>query len=363
MRPVALGILALVTSGWAAAADRPNQYVSVQGLYTDPDEQRGADYGLGVSLSFAGRLGRDTFLELRAVSNTLETGETGTQDFYQYGLGIDFVTSFGDETGGHLYTAFGGGGMRNDVVPNTKDETSGYGDAAFGWRFAPLANWSARPRLEVRATYDTFDEGVADIAVSFGFDILPRADRVVEKVVEKIVEVPKIVEKVVEVPVERIVEKEVIREVEPVDADGDGVYDARDKCPDTLKGAKVDPDGCVRVAQTITLPNIEFQSAKVELTEKGTGTLEAVVKFMQSQPDVVLEIVGHTDSQGPDAYNMTLSEGRARAVLTFLITKGIAAERVTSKGMGESQPVANNATKEGRAQNRRVELRIRGKTP
>jgi hypothetical protein len=69
-----------------------------------------------------------------------------------------------------------------------------------------------------------------------------------------------------------------------------------------------------------------------------------------------IEVAGHTDSMGSDAYNMKLSQQRAGAVRNFLISKGVAADRLTAKGYGESQPVADNATREGRIQNRRVEL-------
>jgi outer membrane protein OmpA-like peptidoglycan-associated protein len=72
--------------------------------------------------------------------------------------------------------------------------------------------------------------------------------------------------------------------------------------------------------------------------------------------DVNIEVAGHTDSKGSDAYNMKLSQQRAEAVRNFLISRGVAADRLTAKGYGESQPVADNATEEGRFQNRRVEL-------
>ena len=75
--------------------------------------------------------------------------------------------------------------------------------------------------------------------------------------------------------------------------------------------------------------------------------------------DVVsIKVVGHTDSQGSDAYNQKLSERRASSVAAFLLSNGLAPEKLTSQGLGESQPVADNSTEEGRAQNRRVELQI-----
>lgn len=353
-----LALVALATIGTATAA-APDRYFSISGVYTEPDSNRNADYGLGYSLGYGFLFDPAASVELRGWSNSLETGPGTVQDFYQYGLGVDLVGSLGNPAQGHFFGAIGGGGVRNDVLPNSKDDTGLYGNVALGWRGAPLKNWSLRPRLEVRGTYDAFDGGQTDVALGVGIEILPRADRIVERerIVEKTVEVPKIVEKVVEVP------KEVVKEVmiEPVDSDGDGIYDARDKCPNTLKGAKVDANGCVVTEQTITLPNIEFKSGKALLTDKGEGTLEAVLRFLESQPEVGLEIVGHTDSQGPENYNLKLSQDRARSVLDFLAGKGIASSRLTSKGMGESKPIASNATAAGRAKNRRVELNIKAK--
>ena len=356
----AAGLAALLTliAAGAAQAAYPDSYVTVEGYYTDPDAARNADFGMGFALGMGFRVGDTTSLEVRGFSNTFETGPAGPRDYFQLGLGLDLLQAYGDEARGHLYSRLGGGVVDNDVVPNSRDETNIYGNVAFGYRGTPLQNWNLRPRFELRGVYDAFDGGQQEFVAALGFDILPRQDRVVEKVVEKIVE------KIVEVPVEKIVEKEVLKEVVlDVDSDGDGVVDARDKCPNTLAGAKVDGDGCVRAEQTITLPNIEFESGKSALTARGEGTLEAVVRFLDSQPDVGLEIIGHTDSQGADAYNLKLSEGRARSVLQYLVAKGASAARLSSKGMGESQPIASNETKEGRAQNRRVELRIRAKAP
>ena len=144
----------------------------------------------------------------------------------------------------------------------------------------------------------------------------------------------------------------------PKDSDGDGVPDFKDNCPDTPKGAKVDPMGCEIAGNmmiNITADHFDFDSATLKPAMK--AELDGVAgKVMASKGNEMLEIVGHTDSTGPDAYNQGLSERRAQAAADYLGGKGISASNMTIKGMGESAPIADNATRDGRAMNRRVEI-------
>jgi OOP family OmpA-OmpF porin len=144
----------------------------------------------------------------------------------------------------------------------------------------------------------------------------------------------------------------------PLDSDGDGVPDYKDNCPGTPKGAKVDPSGCEIMADmTIrtTADHFDFDSA--ELKPAMMSELDnAANQINASKGDEMLEIVGHTDSTGPEDYNQGLSERRAQAAADYLAGKGVSASRMTVKGMGESSPVADNSTREGRSMNRRVEL-------
>lgn len=144
----------------------------------------------------------------------------------------------------------------------------------------------------------------------------------------------------------------------PLDSDGDGVPDYKDNCPGTPKGAKVDPSGCEIMADlTIrtTADHFDFDSA--ELKPAMMSELDSAANQIKaSKGDEMLEIVGHTDSVGPADYNQGLSERRAQAAADYLGSQGVDASRMTVKGMGETAPVADNATREGRAMNRRVEL-------
>ena len=363
----ALAIFLVGLSGSAQAADTykpPDRYIAYGGSYMSV-EDRGADYGIGFNLAYAGRIGVRSWWEGRLFTSVLETGDATQPDFYQSGLGLDLIQSLSDESRTHFYALIGGGVALNDVSPDENDGTSGYGNVGLGLRGAVWPNWGLRPRIELRYVHDTVAEGVNDIVLGIAMEIPPKREKVVEKVVE--------VEKIVEVPVEveKIVEKEVVCVVPPTepvkaavaesDTDRDGVPDSADRCSDTLAGAKVDEKGCVKEEQKISLPNIELESASTVLAPGGKEKLESVVAFLQNQTEVQVDVFGHTDSQGKDAYNQKLSEGRAAAVMEYLVSRGVSKDRLSSKGFGETQPIATNETAEGRAKNRRVELLLRTK--
>jgi OmpA-OmpF porin, OOP family len=114
----------------------------------------------------------------------------------------------------------------------------------------------------------------------------------------------------------------------------------------------------VEVGQVVRLNNIFFEFGKAVLKEESFVELDNVVTFMNKNPVMEIAIAGHTDNVGADEANLKLSGERAKAVLDYLISKGISASRLTSKGYGETQPVGSNDTEEGKQQNRRVEFRI-----
>ncbi|MBL8225406.1 MAG: OmpA family protein [Chromatiales bacterium] len=144
----------------------------------------------------------------------------------------------------------------------------------------------------------------------------------------------------------------------PVDSDGDGVVDGVDQCPGTPAGAKVDAQGC---ETELTLKGVTFALNSATLTGQDQLLLNSVASILQQRPQFNVEIVGHTDSTGSDALNQDLSERRAAAVRDYLVGQGIPAERLTSRGAGESEPIADNDTAEGRALNRRVTLNFSGR--
>jgi outer membrane protein OmpA-like peptidoglycan-associated protein len=156
----------------------------------------------------------------------------------------------------------------------------------------------------------------------------------------------------------------------PLDSDGDGVPDGIDQCAGTPVGSQVDSTGCTPVASAklielldtgkIRLENVHFATSKVALTPDSYPALDALGQLLLQWPQLQIEIAGHTDSQGAAASNQKLSLARAQAVVDYLVQKfpGLDSKQYTAKGYGESQPVADNKTAAGRAQNRRVELRV-----
>jgi len=142
----------------------------------------------------------------------------------------------------------------------------------------------------------------------------------------------------------------------PVDSDGDGVPDDADKCPDSPADKPVDKDGCTIVS--VVLEGVKFESNSSELTAGSNETLDKVVDKMNEYDQLRIEIQAHSDNMGEAAYNQSLSEKRANSVRDYLVGKGIASGRMVAKGYGESQPIADNNTREGRATNRRVELKV-----
>lgn len=142
-----------------------------------------------------------------------------------------------------------------------------------------------------------------------------------------------------------------------LDSDGDGVVDSADRCPGTPAGATVDTKGC---AVGIVLKNVNFELNSGTLTAESKATLDQVAASIKARRDIKsIEVIGHTDSMGAAAYNQSLSEKRAKAVADYLVSQGVDSGILSSKGMGESSPIADNRTAEGRAQNRRVELKLR----
>ena len=111
----------------------------------------------------------------------------------------------------------------------------------------------------------------------------------------------------------------------------------------------------------IVLNNIFFHTGSAELQSSSAIELEKVVQLLQDNQTLRIEISGHTDNIGKAADNLTLSNNRAKAVIDFLISKGVASRRLISKGFGASQPIADNNSEEGRSMNRRTELKVLGK--
>jgi len=142
----------------------------------------------------------------------------------------------------------------------------------------------------------------------------------------------------------------------PADSDKDGVIDTYDKCPNTPLGTKVDKDGCPVIECKSAKIDIDFATNKYEILPSHHAELDKVAAKLNKFLKATAAIEGNTDNVGSPAYNQKLSERRANAVKNYLTEKhGIAANRLSAKGFGETKPVDTNKTAEGRSKNRRVD--------
>ncbi|MDP9142025.1 MAG: OmpA family protein [Pseudomonadota bacterium] len=163
----------------------------------------------------------------------------------------------------------------------------------------------------------------------------------------------------------------------PLDSDGDGIPDYLDECPKSPPGVKVLPNGCAltgdcrrprpgeqvdaqgcAVDKNFILKGVKFEFDSDRLTAEAKLILNDVAETLKAYPNVSVELEGHTDGIGSDAYNLGLSERRANSVETYLEGRSVVGSRMTPVGYGESRPIASNDSEEGREENRRVELKV-----
>jgi len=149
----------------------------------------------------------------------------------------------------------------------------------------------------------------------------------------------------------------------PPDADADLVPDSRDVCPVTPPGGTVDASGCAPLftaaAPVLTLRDVQFETGKAVMIASSMPVLDSIARQLVALPEEAIEVAGHTDSSGIYRSNVVLARARAETVRHYLNSQGVPLERMTARGFGPDRPVAGNRTAEGRALNRRVELRRR----
>jgi OmpA-OmpF porin, OOP family len=149
----------------------------------------------------------------------------------------------------------------------------------------------------------------------------------------------------------------------PRDSDQDGVPDYKDMCPGTPFGIEINANGCAVVIKdetpTVLSGDVAFAFDSADLSYQGEQSLQELLSNTGGA-DLVnhLEVVGYTDSTGPEEYNLNLSEKRASSVANYFIGQGVSYDKIDQKGMGEANPVAPNDTKDGRRANRRVEITV-----
>lgn len=324
-------------------------YIAITGSYVDLDKDQYAKDATGINLHVGHQLGHGNwFIEGQLFTDVQETNLDNLTDFYRHGGGLDLVYSLNKRRTFSPYLLVGGGAEYYDVVPDSEDGWDFYANAGIGFVTQPLGLYGLRFRAEARYVYDNFIDGYSDIRYTAGLELplspyeTPRPTVIAPPAAEPVT----------------IVKTETLTE-SLADSDGDGVPDAGDKCPETPKGMPVDGVGC-GLSQVITLTGVNFEFNKASLTPDSRKILEDVALKIKHFTSVPMELEGHTDNVGSDGYNLKLSQLRANSVRDFLVGQGVPGDKLTAVGLGESKPVADNATDAGRALNRRVELHIAG---
>lgn len=331
----------------STASAEPFHYLGALGSLTIVDDGRnknGADidFGSGFSVLYGWQSQPDSWgFEVQGFAETFETSDSLRTDWYRWGLNGDLTWSWGDRRSLTPFVLAGLGANKDDVFPG-EDDFTWFANVGAGFVTGPVvAAIDLRIRGEVRYIYDNFEDGYGDVRLGLGVEIPLFGEPAVvapppaEPAPTQVVEVP----------------------TGLLDSDGDGVVDEKDKCPDTPADTRVDGDGCP-LPKVMTLHGVTFEFDSARLRLDAQTILDSAADMLKKYPDMQVEVAGHTDSQGSETYNLKLSDGRAASVRDYFVGKGIPETQLSSKGYGEAEPIADNATEEGRERNRRVELRV-----
>ncbi len=375
----ALIALALVGGSAAASAqDFGNWYIAPRIGADIPDSSRTTDTsvwgGIGAGVWVNPHLAVDFEYTTNNASFKNSSFRSG-HEWESVGLGVSARWFFGDEgSQWRPYIMAGVGALRHAAYSGFLLRANGYNEN--GWD--PMAtvgagiqyNMSDRLALrgEIAARYDHDNNTENNIAETLGYNIRRQSG-----FTDGIVSVGLVYSfghAAAEMAPAAAVTPPPAADCHTMDSDHDGVNDCDDKCPDTPAGTVVGPDGCPqKVVIDLRGVNFKFDRPKTGEhnidptlqvpTADSVAILDQAVDALKRYPDMKVELDGHTDSVGTDAYNQKLSERRAQIVADYLTSHGIDSSRITAvKGFGETQPIDTNATKEGRARNRRTELKV-----
>lgn len=381
--------------GSESALSGRHYYVSPMFSFTRSDKDRGTDDGLGGIISVGKKVTSGMTLELTGFYSSMDpaSGTGGSVDLKGAGVGA-MIFPFNSSPNFFAVLALMYGAVDNHPGPIPNYRTTVF-DAGVGYLYAfnrhVLLRTEARYRTDqhdrkeagINGGSKAFTDGLLNVGLVFplGVTPLPAEEEEVEMVeAEPLGEldsdgdgVPDSRDQCPDTPAGMVVNDIGC----PLDSDGDGVSDHLDECPNTPAGAKVLANGCAlvddcrtprpgeqvdengcAVEKSFVLRGVKFEFDSDRLTQTALQILNEVAETLQAYGHVDVELEGHTDSIGTDAYNLGLSERRANTVKTYLVGRGVEARRMTPVGYGESQPIADNETEEGREENRRVELRV-----
>lgn len=339
-----LSSLLATTTVFANEAGR--WYISPQAGGLIVDDGRNVEdgdrlFGLGVGRHIAERWA----IELNVNGAKLDS-------FEPYAASLDLLRVFGRDQRVSPYLTIGAGAIRNDVKigPDSTDFMAQAGVGLF-WKLGEnrrgTSSFGLRPEVKARwddAGRESFVDYIGTLGFQFSFGAAPVATAEAAAQPEP-------------TPTPAPVQPPPTTTAAPADADDDGVLDSTDRCAGTPRGVAVDSSGCPQQGE-ITLVGVGFETNSATLTSSSRAVLDPVAANLKKYPELQIELQGHTDGAGADRYNQRLSQQRADAVREYLLAQAVPESQVIARGYGESQPVGDNGTPEGRAQNRRVVMKV-----
>ena len=345
LKLITLGLF--LTTSLLAQAEEGEWYVAPSIVYTDDDGDRLVDDSFSGGQVQVGReMGEHLWLEGLLGYHDID-GFPGQEHLE---LGFNAIGNFLPDSLFSPYVIGGIGYLRADVgtpdfggsppADSTASNATATGGLGLKIRFGD-SPWSMRAKWRARHAFDSdnsLTDQIASIGIQYNFGGRSAA------------------------PVVAASEPEpdtaaVVAAAAPADGDGDGVADDRDRCPGPAAGVEVDASGC----EIVSLRNVYFGFDSAVLLATAKRMLDEMAAALLRHPDVQVEIAGYADARGPESYNMKLSERRAEAVRSYLEQAGVDAQRMTTRGYGESHDRASDTSANGLAENRRVELRAKGR--
>ena len=384
---IVLGIFCLATTNVNAG----EMYFTPAVVYTDDDRDRAADDGVNGGQVSLGWILTDR-ISLEAMVGNSNLG--GVDDLRIWEGSLNILVSLSPETRWSPYLIGGIGGMRSDSTALARPVNSTLANLGTGLMFR-FRDSPVSLRLEYRTRFETantvtYVDQITSLGLQFGFGGAPPPPPPAPP--------PPLAEPDGDADSDGVADSRDacsntpaghsvdIRGC-PLDGDVDGVTDGQDRCPNTVSRATVDSSGCeldsdtdrvvdrlddcpntragarvdvngCEIREVISLSGVNFESNSDRLLPGADSVLQDAVATLRMHPDLVVEVAGHTDSDGSAEHNEGLSSRRANTVRDYLVDGGVSATNLTARGYGEAQPIADNATADGKSRNRRVELRI-----
>lgn len=344
----ALIALALAGTALQAHATDDRLYIAPSVNYTMPDNGRKADDGWGAGVALGKPISQHLNLELSLTGSSMDY-KTGPGDYRLMGLGVDALYLLNRDAD---FTPYGvlGAGVLHTKIPGASD--SGLmANVGVGVMKRLTDNMAlradARYRWDGNAANAFTANNFGDFIVSVGLNIALGQKAEPKPVAQPAPEPMPVAQPAPEPMPAPAPEPKPEPVVQPEPA----------PVLKTKQAAQLEEAKSGDVVTILEGVNFEFDSAR--LRPDAIQILDEAVLVLNHRKDMDVDVVGYTDSTGTKQYNQGLSERRAKSVYDFFVSKGIAADRLTTQGFGETKPIASNKTREGRAKNRRVELRVK----